>query len=152
MIDNNTYIEDMPKEPHPKLKELTERLTGKWQVTGPEIDGEAEYKPVKGGLLLVSDVDFVVNGTKMKVMQHIAYDPDTDTLRARYMDTMGDDSTYIWALDGQKMRVSQSDKDSDTYYEATFSDDNSKYSGTWHYPDGREDDAAEERIEYSRIK
>ena len=149
MSDNNANM--VPKRPHPKLKELTERLTGKWRVSGPEIAGEAEYRPMKEGLLLVSDVDFVVNGAKMKVMQHIAYDPDTDTLRARYMDTMGDDSTYIWALDGQKMRVSQDDKDSDTYFEATFSDNDSEYIGVWHYPDGVDDDAATERIEYRRI-
>jgi hypothetical protein len=151
MSDNNAHIKDMPKDSHSKLKELTERLTGKWRVTGPEIDGEAEYKPMKDGSLLVLNVDFVYAGTKIKVIQHVAYDPATDTLRARYMDTMGDDSTYIWALDGQKMRVSQGDKDSDTYFEATFSDDNSKYSGTWHYPDGGDDDATAERIEYKRI-
>jgi mannose-6-phosphate isomerase-like protein (cupin superfamily) len=152
MVDTkNTHITDTPKEPHPKLKELAERLTGKWRVGGPEINGQAEYRSVKGGLLLVSDVDFVVGGTKMKVLQHIAYDLDTDTLRARYMDTMGDESTYIWALDGQKMRVSRGDKNSAEYFEATFSDDDSSYSGTWHYPDGADDDAATERIEYKRI-
>jgi hypothetical protein len=107
---------------------------------------------VKGGLLLVSDVDFVVGGTKMKIIQHIAYDPDTDTLRARYMDTMGDDSTYTWVLDGQKIRVSLGGKDSDTYFEATLNDDNSEYIGAWHYPDGGDGDAAVERIEYKRIK
>jgi mannose-6-phosphate isomerase-like protein (cupin superfamily) len=143
---------DTPKEPHPKLKELTDRLTGKWRVRGPEINGKAEYRPAKGGLLLVSDVDFVVGDTKMKIMQHIAYDPDTDTLRARYMDTMGEDSIYTWVLNGQRIRVSSGDKDSDTYFEATLSDDNSEYIGVWHYPDGTDDDSTAERIEYTRIE
>ncbi|TCO35592.1 uncharacterized protein DUF1579 [Kribbella steppae] len=134
--------------PNPKLAELTERLSGKWRVKGPEIDGEAEYKSMRGGLLLVMDVDFVVSGTKMKVIQHVAYDQDTDTLRARYMDTMGDESTYTWVLDGQKMRVGLADKESDTYFEARFNDDNSEYVGTWHYPDDGGDDA----IIYRRIE
>jgi hypothetical protein len=140
------------KVPHSKLKELTEVLTGKWHVSGPEIDGKAEYRPAKDGLVLVLDVDFTVKGTKMKNIQQIAYDPDTDSLRADYMDTMGDNSTYIWALDGQKIRVSQGSKNSDTYFEATLNDDNSEYTGTWHYPDGGGDDVAAEVIKYRRIK
>ena len=143
--ENNTL-----HEPHPKLQELTERLSGKWRVEGHEIAGAAEYRPAKDGFLLVQDVDFVVSGTKMKVMQHISYDQATDTLQARYMDTMGDESTYIWALDGRTMRVSHDDKDSDTYYEATFNDDYSEYSGKWHYPYG--DDPEEEPIVYKRIR
>jgi len=138
-----------PTEPNPKLTELTERLSGKWRVKGPEIGGEAEYRSMRGGLLLVMEVGFVVSGTEMRVIQHVAYDQDTDTLRARYMDTMGDESTYTWVLDGQKIRVSQGDKESDTYFEARFNDDNSEYVGTWHYPD---DGATEERIVYERIE
>ena len=89
-----------------KLVELTERLSGRWRVTGAGIDGEAEYKSLRGGLLLVMNVDFVVNGTEMKVIQHVTYDQDSDELQAHYMDTMGDQSTYTWVLDGQNLRVS----------------------------------------------
>ncbi|HMI04646.1 MAG TPA: lipocalin family protein [Pedobacter sp.] len=143
-MDNNNI--------NPKLKELTERLSGKWQVKGQEIDGEAEYKSMKGGFLLVMNVDFVVDGKKIKNIQHVAYDQDTDTLRAHYMDTKGDDSTYTWVLEGQKIRVSLGGKDSDTYFEATLNDDDSEYTGTWHYPDGGDQDAGEARIVYKRIK
>jgi hypothetical protein len=139
-------------EPHPKLVELAERLTGRWRVKGPEIDGKAEYKSLRGGLLLVMNVDFVVSGTEMKVIQHVTYQQDTDTLHARYMDTMGDESTYTWVLDGQKLRVSLGGKESDTFFEATFNNDNTEYVGTWHYPDDVVSDAAEERIVYSRIE
>jgi hypothetical protein len=141
-----------PTEPHAKLTELTERLSGRWRVKGPEIDGKAEYRSVRGGLILVMNVDFVVNGVEMKVIQHVTYDQDTDTLRAHYMDTMGDESTYTWVLDGQELRVSLGDKESDTFFEARFSDDKSKYVGTWHYPDNVGGDAAEEQIVYSRIE
>ncbi len=106
---------------------------------------------MREGRLLVANVDFVVAGTEMKIIQHITYDQDTGTLRARYMDTMGDDSTYTWVLDGQELRVSLGDKESDTFFEAQFNDDNSEYVGTWHYPDGVDDGAAEERIIYTRI-
>lgn len=138
-------------EPNPKLTELAERLSGRWRVTGPDIDGKAEYKSVRNGLLLVMNVDFVVNGTEMKVIQHITYDRDTDMLRAHYLDTMGDEAVYAWVLDGQNLRVSLSDQTSDTFFEASFNDDNSEYVGTWHYPDDIGSDAGDERIVYSRI-
>jgi hypothetical protein len=137
-------------EPNPKLVELTERVGGKWQVNGPGIDGKAEYKSLREGLLLVMNVDFVVNGTEMRVIQHVTYDQDSDTLQARYMDTMGDESTYTWVLDGQKLRVSLGGSESDTFFEATFNEDNTEYVGTWHYPDDVDDGTADERIVYSR--
>ena len=84
---NNTRIINMAKEPNTKLTELAERQVGKWRVSGPEIDGHAEFRSAKGGFLLVADVDFVAGGTKMKIIQHIAYDEGTDTLQSHHMDT-----------------------------------------------------------------
>lgn len=138
-------------EPNPKLVELTERLSGRWRVNGSGIDGKAEYRALRGGLLLVMNVDFVVGGTAMKVIQHVAYDQDSDTLQAHYMDTMGDESTYTWVLDGQKLRVSLGGKESDTFFEATFNEDNTEYVGIWHYPEDVDGGAADEPIVYSRI-
>ncbi|MEV6849355.1 hypothetical protein [Actinoplanes sp. NPDC051411] len=68
------------------------------------------------------------------------------------MDTMGDESTYTWVLDGQKLRVSLGDGESDTFFEAAFNNDNTEYVGTWRSPDNAGGDAAEERIVYSRIE
>lgn len=152
MSDNNPVVSVQASQPNPKLTELAGRLSGKWRVKGPGIDGMAEYKSVREGLLLVMNVDFVVNGTEMKVIQHVAYDRETDMLRAHYMDTMGDESTYTWVLDGQNLRVSLGDKKSDTFFEASFNDNNSEYVGMWRYPDDVDDDAAEERITYTRIQ
>ncbi len=128
-----------PTKPHPKLVELTERVSGRWQVKGPGIDGKAAYKALRGGLLLVMNVDFVVSGTEMRVIQHITYD-------------QGDESTCTWVLDGQKLRVSLGGQESDTFFEATFNEDNTEYIGTWHYPDDVDGGAADERIVYSRIQ
>jgi hypothetical protein len=141
-----------PTEPNPKLAELTGRLSGRWRVNGSGIDGEAEYKSLRGGLLLVMNVGFVVSGTEMKVIQHVTYDEDSDTLQAHYMDTMGDESTYTWVLDGQKLRVSLGGKESATFFEATFNEDNTEYVGTWHYPDDVDGGAVDERIVYSRVQ
>jgi hypothetical protein len=120
-------------KPDAKLAELSELLVGIWRVEGPDITGVAEYRTRKDGSLLVADVDFTVGDSKMKVMQHISHDQDRDTLRARYMDTMGDAATYTWVLEGGKIRVSLGDEGSDTYFEATLNEDYSQYSGTWHY-------------------
>ncbi|WP_152364953.1 hypothetical protein [Microlunatus speluncae] len=137
-------------EVDPRLAELAERLSGRWRVTGPGIAGDAEYRSVRDGLLLVGRVSVVVNGAELTNIQHISHDRTTDTLRARYLDTLGNEATYSWLLDGQVIRVSQGDVGSDTYFEARFADDNSEYAGTWHYPDDAGDDAAEERIVYTR--
>jgi hypothetical protein len=74
-----------------------------------------------------------------------------DTLRARYMDTMGDEATYTWVLDHREIRVSLGDEDAITYVRATLNGDNSEYVGTWHYPAGGPPDSAE-RIVYTRVR
>jgi hypothetical protein len=138
-------------EPNPKLVELSELLVGTWRVDGPGIRGQAEYRSKKGGCLLVAYVDFSVGESRMRVIQHITYHQDDRTLRARYMDTMGDEATYTWVLEHRKIRVSLGDKDSNTYFQATLNEDNSQYIGTWHYPEGGPPDATE-NIAYTRVK
>lgn len=148
--DDTTSVE-AAEEPHPKLVELSQLLVGTWRVAGPDIEGRAEYRSMREGCLLVADVDFMVSGTRMKVIQHITYRQDSDTLRAQYMDTMGEEATYTWVLEHPEIRVSLGDKDSDTFFRATLNEDNSEYVGTWHYADGSPPDSAEE-IVYTRVK
>jgi len=137
------------QSPHPKLVELSELLVGTWRVSGPGIEGEAEYRAKKEGGLLVAHVDFLVNGNRMTVLQHITYRQATNTLRAQYMDTMGDEATYTWVLDHPEIRVSLGEKESDTYFRAILNADNSQYVGSWHYPDGPPDPP--EEIVYTRV-
>ena len=136
-------------EPHPALVELSEILSGTWNVEGPDISGRAEYRMSQRGCL-VAYVDFQVAGSKMRVIQHITYDPDRRTLQARYIDTMGDEATYTWVLEGRTIRVSLGEVDSATYFEATLNEDRSQYVGAWHCPDV---DPAEqtETIVYTRV-
>ncbi len=150
MTESTDTAAPTPTAVNPKLTQLAERLSGNWHVTGPGIDGDAEYRIVRDGLLLVGRVRVLVDGAEMTNIQHISHDQETDTLRAHYLDTMGQEATYTWMLDGRKLRVSQGD-DPDTYFEARIEDDNSEYAGTWHYPEGAGDDAADERIVYTRI-
>jgi hypothetical protein len=142
---------DVMREPDADLTELIQRLSGRWRVSGLAIGGLAEYRSANGGFLLVGDVDFVVNGNKIKNIQQVAFDQDTGTLRGRYMDTAGDASIYTWALDGSRFRVTLDGADSDTYFDAAFSADNSEYTGTWHYPPGVDGGSDDERIVYTRI-
>ncbi|MFC7622408.1 hypothetical protein [Microlunatus sp. GCM10028923] len=145
MTETNTPARHGSPEADPKLIELAERLCGRWRVTGPGIEGEAEYGSRRDGLLLVGKVTVVVNGAELTNLQHISHDQQTDTLRARYLDTQGNEATYTWSLDGRRLRVSLGD----TYFEARFTDDNSEYAGSWHGPDGP---AVDERIVYTRIR
>ena len=147
----DTHTVNAADEPDPKLVELSELLLGTWRVEGPGIKGQAEYQSKKGGRLLVAHVDFTVSDSRMSVIQHITYHQDSGNLRARYMDTMGDEATYTWVLDHGKIRVSLGDEDSDTYFQATLNEDNSEYVGTWHYPGGAPPDSTE-IIVYTRVE
>lgn len=138
-------------EPNPKLVELSKLLVGTWRVEGPGISGQAEYQAKNGGHLLVAFVDFTVGDSRMRVIQHIAHHPGRDALLARYLDTMGDEATYTWVLEGRTIRVSLGEEDSGTCFQATLNEDSSQYVGTWHYPDGEPPDAAE-RIVYTRLE
>ena len=137
------------ESPDPRLVELSEVLVGTWLVEGPGIRGEAEYRLARDGLLIVGDVEVAVGDTTMKNLRHISHDPDSDTLRARYMDTGGQKATYTWALHNRTIRMSEGDASSDTYFEATVAEDRSSYSGSWHYPDETGDEPPE-TITYTR--
>jgi hypothetical protein len=145
-----THSVNAADEPNPKLVELSELLVGTWRVDGPDISGQAEYQSKKGGRLLIAYVDFTVGDSRMRVIQHITHHQDRGILLARYMDTMGDEATYTWVLEDQKIRVSLDEKDSNTYFQATLNEDNSQYIGTWHYPEGGPPDATE-TIVYTRV-
>lgn len=136
-------------EPDRQLVELSDLLVGAWQVNGRDIVGRAEYQTKRGGTLLVAHVDFRVAGLRMAVIQHISHHRDSGTLRAHYMDTMGEIATYTWTLNHPTIRVSLGNADSDTYFRAILNDDNSQYAGTWHYPESETDPT--EAIVYTRI-
>ena len=146
----DTQSMDAADQPNPRLVELSELLVGTWRVEGPDIRGQAEYRSQDGGRLLVAYVDFSVGDSRMRVIQHITYHHDRDALRARYMDTMGDEATYTWVLEDRRIRVSL-DGDPDTYFQAALNEDNSQYVGTWHYPDGAPPDETES-IVYTRLE
>jgi hypothetical protein len=147
--DRDTYGVDGTMTPDPKLAELSQLLVGTWRVDGPDIGGRAGYHTTRQGSLLVAHVDFKVADSPMTVIQHITHDPDSDTLRARYMDTMGNAATYTWVLDHPTIRVSLGEPDSDTYFQATLNENNSQYAGTWHYAEEEAD--ATEIIVYTRV-
>jgi len=135
--------------PNPKLVELSELLMGTWRVEGPEINGQAVYQAMKDGRLLVAYVDFSVGDSRMRVLQHITFNQDRGALLARYMDTMGDEATYVWGLEGQDLRVSL-DGESDTYFHAIVTEERTQYVGTWHHADGESPDTSES-IVYTKV-
>ena len=100
----------------------------------------------KGGFFLIQHIDFTQGG-KIKGIEYIAYDQDTDTLRSHFMDITGANFTYTWELDGKNIRINFGDKDSDMYFEGKFNNDNSEYSGAWHYPDGGGYEATVTRVD-----
>lgn len=54
-------------------------------------------------------------------------------------------------LEHKTIRVSLDDENADTYFEAVLNEDNSRYSGTWHYGDLDAPDSTE-TIVYTRMR
>ncbi|SRR6266567_2233996 len=133
--NNNNIVASLPKEPHVKLKQLG-RLLGAWKVHGPEIDGSVRFEWMEGGFFLIQHIDFVQGGQKIKGIEYISYDQDTDTLRSHFMDSSGSNFTYTWQLDGDTLTIWFGDKDSPLHYVGTFNEEGNVNSGRWSYPDG----------------
>lgn len=133
---NNHLVTDLPKKPNAQLKALGDRLIGKWEASGPDIEGTVAFEWLEGGYFLVQHVDFVQGGTKIKGIEYVGYDVDTDTLRSHYMDNNGSNFTYTWALEGDTLKIWFGDKDSEYFYEGVFNEDGTVNTGGWTYPDG----------------
>ncbi len=136
MADSNNHIAGrIPGEPYPALRQL-DRLVGEWRVTGPFLQGVISFDWMEGGFFLIQHVDAEAGGRKIRGVEYIGFDEDTQTLRSHYMDTNGSNFTYTWAVDGDTINIWFGDKGSDNYFEGRFSEDGRSYSGKWTWPGG----------------
>jgi hypothetical protein len=133
--NNNASVATMPKTPNPALKKL-DRLVGTWKVSGPNIDGEIRFEWMEGSFFLIQHFDFTYSKRKVRGVEYISFDEDTETLRSHMMDTVGSNFTYTWNIEGDTLTIWFGDKDSDNFYRGKFSDDGNVNSGRWQWPEG----------------
>lgn len=136
MADNNNDLAgSIPSKPYPVLKQLTP-LVGKWKESG-EVSGTSTYEWLDGGFFLVQRFDTIVpDGRRIKGVEYITYDEDTDTLRSHLMDNLGSNFTYTYEIDGDTITIWFGDKGSDNFYKGTISKDGKKITGGWQWPGG----------------
>lgn len=137
MADSNNHLAgQLPDEPNPALRVL-DRLVGTWRITGGFLEGTTSFEWMDGGFFLIQRVDARALGRRIKGVEYIGYDQDTQTLRSHYMDVNGANFTYTWELNTNTDTINTwfGEKDSDNFFEGRFTDARS-YSGAWQWPGG----------------
>lgn len=132
---NNSLAGKIPAQPYSALQTL-KRLIGKWEVTGSFIEGVVQFEWMDGGYFLIQHVSLKRGDHSIKGTEYIGYDEDTQTLRSHYMDNNGSNFTYTWELIGDTIETWFGDKNSDNWFEGTFSGDGNSYTGKWQWPGG----------------
>ncbi len=136
MSDSNNHLAGkIPAEPYPILRTL-ERLVGRWRVSGSYLQGTLTFEWMEGGFFLIQHVDAHHGEQAIKGIEYIGFDEDTQTLRSHYMDTRGDNFTYTWEVQGDRLRIWFGEKGSDNFYEGKFSPDGNSGTGRWKWPGG----------------
>ena len=138
--NNNDQVGRLPKTPHPGLRQL-QPIIGRWQLSGPEVEGEVVYEWMEGGFFLIQQVDLEHDGHKNKGIEIIGHlqpfgeAPSAD-IHSRYYDNMGNTLDYVYELEGDTLTIWGGEKGSPAYYKGTFSDDGNTLTGAWVYPGG----------------
>ncbi len=132
---NNSLAGKISPQPYTALRTLN-RLIGKWEVTGSFVEGEVQFEWMDGGYFLIQHVNLKRGDHSIKGTEYIGYDEDTQTLRSHYMDNNGSNFTYTWELSGDTLRTWFGEKNSNNFFEGTFSSDGNSYSGKWQWPGG----------------
>ncbi len=136
MSDNNNALAgQIPAEPYPALRSL-HRLVGEWKATGPYLEGLMKFEWMEGGFFFIQYVDAHHGERKIKAVEYIGFDEDTQTLRSHFMDTNGSNFAYTWELVGDTLKIWFGDKGSNNFFVGTFSEDGNSYAGQWQWPGG----------------
>ncbi len=136
MADSNNHLaEQIPTEPYPALRQL-DRLVGTWKASGPSLNGIISFEWMEGGFFLIQSVDVHTPRRRIKGVEYIGFDQDTQTLRSHYMDSNGSNFTYTWSIEGDAIWIWFGDQGSNNYFQGHFSDDGSSYAGRWQWPGG----------------
>jgi hypothetical protein len=131
--NNNALLGQIPKTPYPALKTL-DRLIGTWKITGPDVDGQSTFEWMEGGFFLIHHFQMGQGDEKVKGIEYIYYDPDTQTLRTHMMDKSGANFTYTWDVTEKEFWNWFGEKGSNNFSHSTFSADGNTLTGRWQWP------------------
>ncbi len=130
----------MSDKPKADLKNL-ERLVGEWEVSG-DAQGHLSFAWAEGNFFLVQQVELQYGGRLIKGIEYIGHvegvneKPSKDIRSRFYSHLDGLTLDYTYELKNNTFTVWFGERDSNNYFQGTFSPDNKSYSGAWHWPGG----------------
>lgn len=133
-MTDHTQAQQQSKR-NPALKSL-ERLVGGWNVSGQDIEGQVIFEWMEGGFFLIQHVDLIHDGRKIKGMEIIGYDEESDALKSHYFGNSGGVLEYTWELDDDTLTIWFGEKGSPSVFSGTFSEDGNSNTGRWVWPGG----------------
>jgi hypothetical protein len=135
---NQSTLQPAPSDP--ALRSL-DRLVGKWQISGPTIEGQVTYEWMEGGFFLIQHVELLHDGRKIKGMEMIGRlrpfgaEPG-EHIQSRYYDSHGDTLDYVYEINGETLTIWGGEVGSPAYYQGTFDPSGNTCRGKWIYPGG----------------
>jgi hypothetical protein len=137
MAENNTDAQANPQPltPSPALRSL-DRLTGRWKVSGPDLDGQVTFEWMEGGFFLMQHVQLNQGGQTTHGIEIIGHDKDSNSLKSHYFDSTGDILEYTWDVTGNTLTIWFGSFDSPAFYRGNFSGDGNTNSGACQWPGG----------------
>lgn len=118
-----------------------DRLVGTWRLSGGA-QGTTTYRWLDGGFFLLQEFDLRRDGHPVRGIEVIgrertfgAEEPGED-LRAWVFDQAGNTLAYVYELAGDTLTIWGGSKGSPAYLRATFSDDDTSFTGAWVWPGG----------------
>lgn len=130
--------------PDPALRRL-DRLVGTWTLVGrslgsdeDDISGRLTMEWMPGGFFMLQHGDWDIVGMRMKTLEILHYDPETDTFPATvYTSMTASPLPYHWEVSGNAIRHWVEG----ATYTGEFSDDGDTITGGWRPSEGVEQTA-----------
>lgn len=113
-----------------------EKYIGKWQVTGPSIEGHVTYEWMAGGHFLLQHVELVHDENVINGIEYIRFDPESGQLKSNYFDNNGSYFEYIYEVDDNTLTIWGGYVGSPAVYRGTDNPDGKSHTGAWEYPGG----------------
>ncbi len=135
MASNNTNAGQRSAGPNPALGSL-DRLVGTWNVSGPEISGRVTFEWMEGGFFLMQHVDLDHGGSRIRGIEIIGYDEESEALKSHYFGNSGGILEYTYELRDETLTIWFGDAGSPGKFEGAFSDDGNTNTGGWTWPGG----------------
>jgi hypothetical protein len=137
MADNNNHrVAELPLTPHPELKKFG-HLIGSWSNEGGA-PGASTYEWGLGGHYLIQQFETETpRGRRLRGVEYITWDQDTQSLRSHLMADDGSNFTYTHQVDPDGTVWSWfGDKGSDNFFKGKISEDGKTITGRWQWPGG----------------